>query len=105
VPRCWVAEAYGRHGSAALTTCAGIGGFLLALPNNLAELMMRGRRLTPNHFDDERCWAVCFADDGEPLEKSLTASEAMRRSAEINVQVRRKGGRRVDVREIHDHGD
>jgi hypothetical protein len=67
--------------------------------------MMRGRRLTPNHFDDERCWAVCFADDGEPLEKSLTASEAMRRSAEINVQVRRKGGRRVEVREIHDHGD
>ena len=67
--------------------------------------MMRGRRLTPNHFDDERCWAVCFADDGQPLEKSLTASEAMRRSAEINVQVRHKGGRRVDVREIHDHGD
>jgi hypothetical protein len=61
---------------------------------------MRGRRLTPDFFNDDRCWAVCYSDDGVAIRTELTASEAMQAANEINAVARRRGERVVEVKEM-----
>jgi hypothetical protein len=60
---------------------------------------MRGRKLSYDPLGwDEHIWKVVYSDDhNDIVQDGLTAGEAMRLSAEINVVARRRGERLVEV--------